>query len=92
MSNSHRRLDVYVSRMWRCKRNTMFAQLVSSEIHEEVQKIAEAIDAYRNLSHRHTRSLARRQAIGDDRAKICRNGDDVEPLHGKTYLPRNSRS
>lgn len=66
----------------------------ASEVHEEVQKITEAIDAHLKpqtpafsemwLDGKPLK-LSVEQAA--ERSKDCK-GDDVEPLYGPTYLPR----
>jgi len=66
----------------------------ASEVHAEVQKVTEAIDAHLKPQtpafsemwlDGQPMKLTVEQA--DERSKDCK-GDDVEPLYGPTYLPR----
>ena len=86
--------DVSMSTLAACgdvNRNTMSSpNPVSSEIHEEVQKIAEAIDAYlKPQSPAYSQIwLDGKQLATTEPRSVGMGGDDVEPLYGKTYLPR----
>jgi sulfite reductase (NADPH) hemoprotein beta-component len=72
-------------------RNTMCnPNPFASEVHAEVQKVAEAIDAYLKPQ---TQAFAEiwldGKQVGLDHARsLDCGGDKVEPLYGKTYLPR----
>ena len=72
-------------------RNTMCnPNPFASEVHEEVQKVAEAIDAYlKPQTPAFSEIWLDGKQIGLDtpRSQDC-GGTDVEPLYGKTYLPR----
>ncbi|MFT4901401.1 MAG: sulfite reductase (NADPH) hemoprotein beta-component [Lentimonas sp.] len=72
-------------------RNTMCnPNPFASEVHEEVQKVAEAIDAYLKPQTPAFSELwldGKQIGLDTPRSLDC-GGDAVEPLYGKTYLPR----
>ena len=72
-------------------RNTMSSpNPFNTEVHAEVQKVAEAIDAYLKPQ---TPAYAEiwldgEQITTPEPRSVGMGGDEVEPLYGKTYLPR----
>jgi sulfite reductase (NADPH) hemoprotein beta-component len=72
-------------------RNTMCnPNPFASEVHEEVQQVAEAIDAYLKPQTPAFSELwldGKQIGLDNPRSQDC-GGTDVEPLYGKTYLPR----
>ncbi len=72
-------------------RNTMSSpNPFASKVYEEVQKIAEAIDAHLKPQTEAYSAIwldGRKIASMEPRSLDC-GGDEVEPLYGKTYLPR----
>ena len=86
--------DVSMSTLAACgdvNRNTMSSpNPVSSEVHEEVQKIADAIDAYlkpQSPAYSEIWLDGKQLATAEPRS-VGMGGDEIEPLYGKTYLPR----
>ena len=86
--------DVAMSTLAACgdvNRNTMSTpNPLASEVHEEVQKIAESIDAYlkpQTASYSEIWLDGKKLASMEPRSHGM-GGDEVEPLYGKTYLPR----
>lgn len=86
--------DVSMSTLAACgdvNRNTMSSpNPVSSEVHEAVQEIADAIDAYlkpQSPAYSEIWLDGRKLASMEPRSEGM-GGDEVEPLYGKTYLPR----
>jgi sulfite reductase (NADPH) hemoprotein beta-component len=72
-------------------RNTMCnPNPFASEVHAEVQKVAEEIDAYLKPQTAAFSELwldGKQIGLDNPRSLDC-GGDSVEPLYGKTYLPR----
>jgi len=73
-------------------RNTMCnPNPFASEIHEEVQKIAESIDAYlkpQTSSYNEIWLDGKKVELDQPRRSADCGGSEVEPLYGETYLPR----
>ncbi len=62
----------------------------NTEVHDEVQKIAEDIDAYlKPQSPAYSEIwLDGKKIASSEPRSVGMGGDEVEPLYGKTYLPR----
>ncbi len=72
-------------------RNTMCSpNPQASQVHEEVQKIVDAIDAYLKPQTKAYSEiwLDGKKIASQEPRSLEMGGDAVEPLYGKTYLPR----
>ena len=56
---------------------------LESEVHKEVQEVAEAVDTYLK-----PRTSAYSEIWLDGEKVVSHGGEDPEPLYGSTYLPR----